>query len=73
MPETCALDVADRGGASSERLAELTNLTRERVRQIEAAASALLVDELRGFVEGESRAPLRAAPRSRSRATDASE
>lgn len=35
MEETCALDVADRGGVPLERVGELMNLTRERVRQIE--------------------------------------
>jgi hypothetical protein len=51
MPETCALDVADRGGATSDRVAVMTNLTRERVRQIEASASAVLIERLRGFLE----------------------
>lgn len=35
LEETCALDVADKGGAILERCGELLNLTRERVRQIE--------------------------------------
>lgn len=34
MPATCALDVADEGGASLEEVAVALNLTRERVRQI---------------------------------------
>ena len=38
MAETCSLDVADRGGAILEELGEFLNLTRERVRQIEARA-----------------------------------
>jgi hypothetical protein len=33
--ETCALDVADKGGEILERVGELMNLTRERIRQIE--------------------------------------
>jgi hypothetical protein len=38
-PDTsCALDIADRGGASLVDLGELSNVTRERVRQIEAMA-----------------------------------
>src|SRR5688572_7854160 len=36
IPETCSLDVAARGGATLEELGHLLNLTRERVRQIEA-------------------------------------
>lgn len=38
MVETCSLDVAERGGTTLERVAELMNLTRERVRQIEIRA-----------------------------------
>lgn len=38
IPETCALDVADRGGATLDRVADVMNLTRERVRQIEEIA-----------------------------------
>jgi hypothetical protein len=36
MPETCALDIADAGGTTLEDIAALLNLTRERIRQIEA-------------------------------------
>lgn len=42
LPETCALDVADAGGATLERVGELVNLTRERVRQIEVRAARRL-------------------------------
>ena len=42
LPETCALDVADRGGQTLEEVAELTNRTRERVRQVEQRALAVL-------------------------------
>ncbi|MCA9523025.1 MAG: DNA-binding protein [Myxococcales bacterium] len=35
MPETCALDVADRGGITLEDVGEILNLTRERIRQVE--------------------------------------
>ena len=35
MRETCALDVADRGGATLEEVGDIMNLTRERVRQVE--------------------------------------
>lgn len=36
LSETCALDVADRGGITLEEVGELLNLTRERIRQVEA-------------------------------------
>jgi Sigma-70, region 4 len=38
LPETCALDVADRGGAILEEIGTAFNLTRERIRQIEMHA-----------------------------------
>ena len=37
-PESCALDVADRGGVTLEVVGKILNLTRERVRQIEFSA-----------------------------------
>jgi hypothetical protein len=35
MDETCALDVADRGGITLEEVGTIMNLTRERIRQVE--------------------------------------
>lgn len=35
MEDTCALDVAERGGVTLEEVGEILNLTRERVRQVE--------------------------------------
>lgn len=35
MDETCALDVAERGGITLEEVGEIMNLTRERIRQVE--------------------------------------
>jgi hypothetical protein len=42
LVETCALDVADEGGATLEEVGALMNVTRERVRQIEERAKSLL-------------------------------
>lgn len=36
LSETCALDVASRGGLTLEEVGEILNLTRERIRQVEA-------------------------------------
>lgn len=57
LAESCALDVADQGGATLERTGALVNLTRERVRQMEvkSLAKALATAEtlsLRDFVSG---------------------
>jgi hypothetical protein len=38
MPETCALDVADRGGITLEETGAMLELTRERARQVEQTA-----------------------------------
>jgi hypothetical protein len=55
MTETCALDVADRGGITLEEVGEIMNLTRERVRQVETAGLSRLqgyrgVDRLKDYV-----------------------
>ena len=36
LEETCALDVADRGGITLEEVGAIMNLTRERIRQVES-------------------------------------
>jgi hypothetical protein len=60
MTETCALDVAERGGVTLEEVGEIMNLTRERIRQLEMSGLQKLQaaqDEnglaLRSFIEGE--------------------
>ncbi len=42
MTESCALDVADRGGTTLEDVGAIMNLTRERIRQLEVKALAKL-------------------------------
>lgn len=42
MPESCALDIADRGGVTLDEVGEIMNLTRERVRQLETRGLAKL-------------------------------
>jgi hypothetical protein len=56
MTESCALDVADRGGTTLEDVGAIMNLTRERIRQVEVKALAKLealqdMDALRDFVD----------------------
>ena len=54
LEETCALDVADRGGITLEEVGNIMNLTRERIRQVETRG--LL--KLRAIAEGAPRTPL---------------
>jgi hypothetical protein len=56
LPESCALDVADRGGTTLEDVGAIMNLTRERIRQVEVKALAKLealkdMMALRDFVD----------------------
>lgn len=49
IAETCSLDVAERGGITLEAIGGITNLTRERVRQIEVRGLLVLkFDKLKG-------------------------
>ncbi|MEZ4226453.1 MAG: sigma factor-like helix-turn-helix DNA-binding protein [Polyangiaceae bacterium] len=38
LPDSCALDIADRGGVTLEDVGAIMNLTRERIRQLELQA-----------------------------------
>jgi hypothetical protein len=56
MTETCALDIADRGGTTLEDVGAIMNLTRERIRQVEVRALAKLealrdMEALRDYVD----------------------
>lgn len=44
MTDSCALDIADRGGITLEEVGQIMNLTRERVRQLETQGLAKLQD-----------------------------
>jgi hypothetical protein len=70
MTETCALDVADKGGTTLEEVGAIMNLTRERIRQVEVKGLAKLealkdMSALRDFVDegpvGKRRLPVIAA------------
>ena len=70
MNETCALDVADRGGTTLEEVGAIMNLTRERIRQVEVKGLAKLAAlrdmlALRDYVDegpmGKRRLPVLAA------------
>lgn len=59
LPGTCELDLLDHGEMTIEAIAEVMNLTRERIRQIETAALAKLqagveARELRGIDDAAS-------------------
>jgi hypothetical protein len=67
MSETCALDIADRGGTTLEEVGAIMNLTRERIRQVEVKGLARLaalrdMSHLRDYVDegpvGKRRLPL---------------
>jgi hypothetical protein len=45
MTETCALDIAERGGVTLEEVGEIMNLTRERIRQLEMSGLSKLMDK----------------------------
>jgi sigma-70-like protein len=61
LDETCALDVADRGGITLEEVGTIMNLTRERIRQVETRG----LSKLRSITEDEPRVPAPAGPRGR--------
>src|SRR5262249_53683369 len=70
MGDSCALDIADRGGTTLEDVGAIMNLTRERIRQVEVKALAKLESlrdmmALRDYVDegpvGKRRLPVLAA------------
>jgi hypothetical protein len=72
MSETCALDIADRGGTTLEEVGAIMNLTRERIRQVEVKGLAKLaalrdMHALRDYVDegpmGKRRLPVLGADR----------
>src|SRR6478735_1542519 len=67
LSESCALDVADRGGTTLEDVGAIMNLTRERIRQVEVKGLAKLqalkdMNALRDYVDegpiGKRRLPI---------------
>lgn len=53
---SCALDIAERGGSTLAEVAVILGVTRERVRQIEVAATAKArraVEDLKGDLKGD--------------------
>lgn len=59
LAETCALDVADRGGVTLEEVGAIMNLTRERIRQLETRGMARLrgLDQIARAAEETLRVP----------------
>jgi hypothetical protein len=56
LEQTCALDVAERGGITLEEVGDIMNLTRERIRQVEVSGLSKLRDgdkALSTFVDGQ--------------------
>ena len=54
LEETCALDVAERGGVTLEEVGSIMNLTRERIRQVESTGLSKMREdgqELDDFLE----------------------
>lgn len=55
LEESCALDVAERGGVTLEEVGAIMNLTRERIRQVEVSGLGKLREDdgsLETFVDG---------------------
>jgi hypothetical protein len=61
MKETCALDVADRGGITLEEVGEILNLTRERIRQVEVRGLGKMRDQTKDTLDGPDDPPPAAA------------
>lgn len=64
LAETCALDVAERGGITLEEVGEIMNLTRERIRQVEVSGLEKLKTgevPLHTFIDGRELEPAKPA------------
>ena len=51
LPQTCALDVADKGDHTLEEVGNIIGVTRERARQLEEAALEKLQEEKEKLAE----------------------
>ena len=64
MKETCALDVADKGGITLEEVGEILNLTRERIRQVEVRGLAKMREQTADAFDAPARPTPKPAPKS---------
>ena len=53
LPHTCALDLANEGGMTLEKIGEIMNLTRERVRQMEVSG----IRQIRALLDPDAPGP----------------
>jgi hypothetical protein len=63
MKETCALDVADKGGITLEEVGEILNLTRERIRQVEVRGLSKMREQTADEFDAPPKPPAPKVPR----------
>jgi hypothetical protein len=63
MKETCALDVADKGGITLEEVGEILNLTRERIRQVEVRGLSKMREQTADEFDAPPKPPAPKPPR----------
>jgi hypothetical protein len=63
MKETCALDVADKGGITLEEVGEILNLTRERIRQVEVRGLSKMREQTADEFDAPPKPPAPKTPR----------